>query len=626
MCSFEEVRFMKERLKKILERDNYICGLHSGGCKKIIDLVSDQPTLDHIIPKSYIQKRTNKKDFRKSWNYQPMCQKCNQKREGQIIDWPNFNCKCHGIYIDDFGVRWVMYKHRTKWHRVKYFEEMKIPDKAPDEHKIISDVMMISGGRKNYGGAKALGIGKFGHLFYPVKFYKRLESNVFEFERTEQWEELEKEIEKFAKHYLKDGGKNLKNEVKENYKYYMANWIYWDFKAQQQNQREKKKGKIEIIKQIMKKYSLTDDREYLEIEKIVEQLIASKRSFLRKNRSFKNPIGSLIFSKNKSQRVVNKFLTGNFFCRIFSKNENQKAINEAWENWRKGDKEKTEYLLNKYIKEYPQDTIGWRNRATFRAIMNDFNGACEDLTKAIKLKKNADFYASRSDIKMRMGDIKGAKEDIEQALSIYEKEKNESGYKDKYFADAITGHHKKKIQEEAKEWRKIQEKIIEKEKSSDYEFLCLWRETRSYLAQGKWEETIKGCERFFKIYKKDGSKKFLKKMGKYKDESRAEFYWMKIMSKISLEEGLLGACRLGKSIFDEGGSAIEQEMEKEIYTIDLNDFILLTDKVKERTKRAIEQLIKEGKITMTKRTLTKEERAKLPKKRLKLIRPAHGRD
>ena len=568
---------MKKTLQKILERDNYICGLHSGGCGKTIDIKHDEPpTLDHIISKDYIKKLKNKTDFRKSWNYQPMCEKCNKKREGQIIDWPEFKCKCHGVYIDDLGVRWIMYKYREKWNRVKYLEEMKVPDEAPNEDKIVPGVMLIGGGRRNYGGAKAIGLGKFGHLFYLTTFYKRLKINAFEFERTEQWEELKKEVEKFAIQYLKDEGKLFKKES-ENYKYSMALWVYWDFKVQQKQRKKNNKGDIEVIKRIMKNYRLEVDKGYLEIEKIAEQLISEKIKPLKEDRFTNHPIGSIVFSKNK----------------IYS------AINEAWKNWNKGDKEQTEYLLNKIITKYPQDSTSWESRAIFRTLTGDIEGACKDITKAINLKKTASFYAVRSDIKIRMGKLKEAKKDIEQALLIGETENNNKEFHNASFINVETGE-KTTIETEIKRWRQVKSQIIKKEKASDYE--TLQRKTRLFLAQGKWEETIKGCEEFFRKYKESGYEKFVEIMGKNSNEVRAEFYWMKITARISLKEGMLqGCCRLCENIIEEDGIAIEQEMEKEVYKIDLDDFELLTDNVKEKTKRAIEQLIKEGRIKVEKR-------------------------
>ncbi len=73
-------------MNQILERDNYLCGIHTEGCEKKITV--EEATVDHIVPKNIIKtvpRKDQNKFYRGSLNLQPMCRNCNKKKEGIFL-------------------------------------------------------------------------------------------------------------------------------------------------------------------------------------------------------------------------------------------------------------------------------------------------------------------------------------------------------------------------------------------------------------------------------------------------------------------------------------------------------------------------------------------------------------
>ena len=88
-------------LTRILPRDGHLCGVHFGGCGKPIRNRTDA-TVDHIFTKSFFKDRVDSvrpAHYNKDWNCQPMHQKCNGSRGGQIYGFPLFTCPCHWLQI-----------------------------------------------------------------------------------------------------------------------------------------------------------------------------------------------------------------------------------------------------------------------------------------------------------------------------------------------------------------------------------------------------------------------------------------------------------------------------------------------------------------------------------------------
>ena len=136
-----QIEKMKKRSKKqkrkinLLERDNYRCGIHLGGCGKKITL--EETTVDHIIPQNilkYDEKHKQRIKFLKKFyknrtreslaggllNLQPMCSDCNNvKKRGNfppndIIKRCSNEC-CNFIYI----------KLKDKWYFVVAYHLLK---------------------------------------------------------------------------------------------------------------------------------------------------------------------------------------------------------------------------------------------------------------------------------------------------------------------------------------------------------------------------------------------------------------------------------------------------------------------------------------------------------------------
>lgn len=187
---------MKKRLKKILERDKYICGAHSGGCGKRINPEQDRPTLDHIFSRSYLKSYKNKDKFRKPWNYQAMCSECNEKKGSQLINNPIFKCKCHYIYIKFNGDRHIFYKiKKNKWENFCY---------ANLVNSDRTTLKMTAGKRGNAVGFSALENNKFGHIIYSYGVFGSILFNANQLFRVGQFKEVIDEYFIFKKNYLQD--------------------------------------------------------------------------------------------------------------------------------------------------------------------------------------------------------------------------------------------------------------------------------------------------------------------------------------------------------------------------------------------------------------------------------------
>ena len=96
---------MKKRMqrKRILNRDNKLCGIHMGGCGQPIKKGEEYNT-DHIVPKAFFSTVAKSRiaEFNKDWNCQPMHVCCNNDvKSFRLSGWPQFSCKCHYLQIYD---------------------------------------------------------------------------------------------------------------------------------------------------------------------------------------------------------------------------------------------------------------------------------------------------------------------------------------------------------------------------------------------------------------------------------------------------------------------------------------------------------------------------------------------
>jgi len=486
-----------------------------------------------------------------------------------------------------------MYKGGKNWKEVKYWSEKTDRDYSipPVQKEVINRVIMTPGRSRNKVGVSIFKPGTFGHMFYPMMFYERLEQNGFELERTKQWEKLAAEAETFAGHYLSDGGESLNRERGEHSVYTVAKFVYWSCKAQlEMTNRKEVRGVMELLKQKV------NQGEYPMVKKVME-----------------NNAGGLLLVRKETSPPVG-------WITFHQPNPAAKLVNEALKCFINGESNKAEKIINRAVQEYPRYTPGWEKLGLIKANSGNLEEANRYFTKAIDLQEMPVFYASRAETNRRIGNIEQAKIDIELALAM--EEKLEEGHR-KYEDNFVSTETGKPVEREeiVKKWREIETRIQDDEQRKEY--IKLWKDAREHMAEGQWEDVINKCEDMFEIYKKEGVEKFAEKMKEHKDDARAEFYWMRMVARISLEEGfLIESCRLYKSLVEDGGLAIEQEMAKEIYTIDLDDFSMLTEKVKQRTSRMIDHLVEDGRLIKTSAPQNKN----IPKLRWKMIRPLHGKD
>ena len=97
-----------------MERDSRRCGIHLGGCSKVIEL-GEQYDLDHLIPQGFymnIPDPNHRRKFENPWNLQPMHRSCHEAhRSGQLWGFPVFQCRCHSLHIKD-RVLYLRYEHQ----------------------------------------------------------------------------------------------------------------------------------------------------------------------------------------------------------------------------------------------------------------------------------------------------------------------------------------------------------------------------------------------------------------------------------------------------------------------------------------------------------------------------------
>ena len=111
-------RISRAAKSALLKRDNRRCGIHMGGCGRVIRN-RGQCEVDHIIPVVlYRSLAPEPRGFDKPWNYQPMHRDCHKAKEDRLRgrqleeleaavtvgantpdDWPRFECQCHYLQI-----------------------------------------------------------------------------------------------------------------------------------------------------------------------------------------------------------------------------------------------------------------------------------------------------------------------------------------------------------------------------------------------------------------------------------------------------------------------------------------------------------------------------------------------
>ena len=150
----------RHKTRRVLKRDQRLCGIHFGGCGKRIEK-SEQYNLDHIIPRALFSKVAPEcnAEFNEDWNYQPMHFACNSAKASQLRGWPRFDCDCH--YLQIHGRH--LYAH-TKGHVGE--GKHKLLDSVVSDRNDRVDATLVIGSGKGKGGSNVVGYreGRFGYL------------------------------------------------------------------------------------------------------------------------------------------------------------------------------------------------------------------------------------------------------------------------------------------------------------------------------------------------------------------------------------------------------------------------------------------------------------------------------
>ena len=75
-------------------------------------------------------------------------------------------------------------------------------------------------------------------------------------------------------------------------------------------------------------------------------------------------------------------------------------------------------LLNKAIRLEPEYAEAYMRRGLARSDLRDWEGAFDDLSRAVRLNPTAEAYAFRGLVSMRGGNYLGARKDLDKSLSI----------------------------------------------------------------------------------------------------------------------------------------------------------------------------------------------------------------
>ena len=152
--------------RRVLRRDNGLCGLHLGGCGKPIKK-GEQHNVDHIIPKALFSigaDGSSIAEFNEDWNCQPTHMSCNDSKDFRMDGWPRFDCKCHYLQVCE-GDLYIYTKGEVGEGRHKLLSSVVSDDG--------STFTLIPGTGKVQGGAKAVGFSqdRFGYVLPGIPAY-----------------------------------------------------------------------------------------------------------------------------------------------------------------------------------------------------------------------------------------------------------------------------------------------------------------------------------------------------------------------------------------------------------------------------------------------------------------------
>ena len=120
----------KAQLRRVAARDSHRCGIHLGGCGK---LISGTPmkdyTRDHMISRAFRDDHhLDEKEFDEDWNIQPMHPKCDSSKDGKLREYPLFQCDCHYFRITNDGSMKIVEHTQDEEKAHEFFDPVTTAD------------------------------------------------------------------------------------------------------------------------------------------------------------------------------------------------------------------------------------------------------------------------------------------------------------------------------------------------------------------------------------------------------------------------------------------------------------------------------------------------------------------
>ena len=156
---------MKRRpqLRRLLKRDERLCGVHLDGCGKPIEDARESD-VDHIIPSAFFSKVAggDRHLYERDWNCQPTHFACNRSKAAELDSWPRFRCNCHFLQIKD-GNLFVRMRGRAGTERHLLLRSVVSPTPDRVDARIVIGPGKL-GGRKVQGASVGMKA-QFGYMF-----------------------------------------------------------------------------------------------------------------------------------------------------------------------------------------------------------------------------------------------------------------------------------------------------------------------------------------------------------------------------------------------------------------------------------------------------------------------------
>ncbi len=186
-------------LRRIIERDNHLCGIHYGGCGKEIKS-TDSANIDHIIPKTLLKKKQGDSVFFKPNFLQPMHSDCNSiDKRGQLTKYPEFTCDCHYTYFNvETETVEIYFQHYFKHNDTFEWRKETFVENFIDHNKDGFGHIMAIGNRGSwYGFQRDSDMGSLFKQYKKTDLYICYLLNIFALLKCKRIEESKEEYIKY---------------------------------------------------------------------------------------------------------------------------------------------------------------------------------------------------------------------------------------------------------------------------------------------------------------------------------------------------------------------------------------------------------------------------------------------